>query len=309
MLFLPVSCYRRPKKNKKPPGRVSDSGVLAVHLFQLEEQHGHRDHNGTAVGDGGGPEYAYQPPKPGTNQNRRNQEEHLTGQTEENGDVRLTDGLEKLGGDNLKTDQRKHEEYPENPHPGNTYQFRIGSKDTCHGFREEHGGQKCHSGNDASGPQGEGKDFPDSFPMSGPVIVAGNGLHSLAEADHQHDKEHGVGIGDSECSDGQIASVFHQLVVHQNIDDAGGQIDEERGQPDGKDVTDDKGINPDVFLAETNGGILVGEKTKGDKGTDGHGYHTGPGRSLYAPIEQERPWKPPATLRIGRVSRRWSNRR
>ena len=72
--------------------------------------------------------------------------------------------------------------------------------------------------------------------MTGPVVVARNGLHAHGDTHHNHDKQHLDAVEDAEGSDGHITPVGKQPVVDEDDDAAGTYVHDERRHADGKNI-------------------------------------------------------------------------
>ena len=63
--------------------------------------------------------------------------------------------------------------------------------------------------------------------VAGTVVVAGDGLHALAEAEDEHDEEHGVVVHDAVGPHGKVAAIADKLTVEQGHHERGGEVHQE----------------------------------------------------------------------------------
>ena len=123
--------------------------------------------------------------------------------------------------------------------------------------------------------------------FSGAVIEADDRLHPLAKPEHAHHDQHTEAVDDAECSDRQVAPFAHQLVVHDDVDDARRQVHQERGHADRNDVADDPGLRPETTDPEMHLVFGVEKVTHHEQHADKHRDDRRDGRPLDPHIQSE----------------------
>ena len=72
--------------------------------------------------------------------------------------------------------------------------------------------------------------------MTGAIVVAGNRLHTLAEAHHEHHAKATESVDETVGANSQVASIAEQLVVEQRHYSRCRQVHREWTQADHQDV-------------------------------------------------------------------------
>ena len=144
---------------------------------------------------------------------QRNEEEHLSGNTQEDALTCVTDALEEVSDDHLSTHSREgcHNEME----GANSFlcQLGTGSEDVNDGSRSKfasQAGQKrdaCRSDNAVT------KHTEDTVVLPCTPVITHNWLHSLHKSHHDGHEQKDHSVHDSVGSDGHIASIFEQSVV------------------------------------------------------------------------------------------------
>lgn len=137
----------------------------------------------------------------------RKQEEQLAGEGQEDGNPGFSDGLEKLGDDNLCPYDREGQDADSQGEDGVVHQFLAVGKHSYEESGKQFSYGKSHGGDDTGrrNTQFQGTFHPTE--MTGPVVIARNGLHAHGDTHHNHDKQHLDAVEDAEGSDGHVAPV------------------------------------------------------------------------------------------------------
>ena len=119
------------------------------------------------------------------------------------------------------------------------------------------------------------------------VVIAHNGLHSLADADNGHADQGCESCVYPGSGHGIVATESQQAVVDNGIDEAAGQIDHGRGGADAYDGEYDFCFQPETTAGEMQGAFLVNEVGEYVDCEDRHGDHGSQCRTFYAKIENK----------------------
>ena len=173
------------------------------------------------------------------------------------------------------------------PYTGYFNQLFVGSEHVGRGPRENLHEQESQSGDGRTHLDGQGKDLAHPLRFPGSVIVSSDRLHPLAKPDNEHDEQDAVAVDDAVGAHRQIAALGSQAAVEDDGYRASGQVDQERGHPDGQDIVDDFPGRFEIGPGKADESVLLEEEMHGLDGGHEHGNDGGDGRSLDSPVEPE----------------------
>ena len=140
------------------------------------------NYRGKGVGGGKGVPDSVQPEETGKNHQQREKKNHLADETEEDGSADIADGLEISGGDDLEAYHPEAEHGCRKGMAGEFDQRNVADKGAGDGFREGQSAKAAQGGDGRGGGGGEPEDADDAAGKSVTVVEAGDGLHTLADA-------------------------------------------------------------------------------------------------------------------------------
>ena len=122
----------------------------------------------------------------------------------------------------------------------------------------------------------------ESVGVSRAVIVAGDGLHALADADDEHDHKAAEGVHNAVSPNRQIAAVAQQLAIQHGYDKRSAHIHQEGTHANERDVFENITSGFPTVGFETDKGSGLYEMKNGHKSGNRHGDGGGPGCSRNA---------------------------
>lgn len=129
----------------------------------------------------------------------------------------------------LESGYRECEERYLQSHFGYAQQRGVVGEHTGHEVGKEVAQNEAEGG-DAYGAHDVQFQCPDdAVELTGAVVVAHDGLHALVESVHNHHEEHQHAVHDAVGADGDIAARFFEGIVDKDDDDAGADVEQERG--------------------------------------------------------------------------------
>ena len=261
--------------------------------FALRIEQNGGEHGAHHVGDGAGGPDAREPVHSRVGEQHRHdvgqrqQEEELPRQAGDDGDPGLVDGLEEVGVDDGEPDEREHHHQEAHRAFADVQQFGVGGEDFNHRDGEQ-------AGDDASGESDEDADLHrehidvlEAVGVAGAVVVAGDGLHTLADAEDEHHHQSAEGVHDAVGAHGKVAAVAQQLVVEHRHHEGGADVHQERAHPDEGDVAEDVALGLPSVGPEADEGGGLDEVRHGHDGGGGHRDGGGPGRAGDAQVHPE----------------------
>ena len=217
----------------------------------------------------------------------RKQEEQLAGKRQEDGNLRLSDGLEELGDDYLCSDHGEGGDAEAQGHGGLFRQFVVGGEHAHEHLRENLSHQESEHGDEGGGNHAQFQRMLHTRKELRPVVVSRDGLHAHGDSHHNHDKQHLDAVEDAERADRQVASISQQTVVDEDGDAAGAYVHHERRHPDGEHVSDNLLLQVEAPSFEADVALLVIEMVKHPDHADELREDGGDAGSADSPLEPE----------------------
>ena len=103
-------------------------------------------------------------------------------------------------------------------------------------LREEDSDDKAYGGDQNRKPCRLPEHFLDTGVLPCTIIVSCDRLHSLVQSHAYHDEHEAEPVGDSICSDAQVAAVLAKLLVDEKCHETGCRVHQERPHSDGERV-------------------------------------------------------------------------
>ena len=271
---------------------ASDGGHVArAEHFQLGPEECGGEHGAEEVADGAGDPHAREPVaaalhhEVGDDEHQRDEEEDLAREGGDDGDPRLVDRLEELRiGDGEGDERHHHVEVAHGRHAEVEEGVAVGE-----GAENDAGHDECEQGPEGADNEGdlegEGVDVAQAVVVSGAVVVAGDGLHALAEAEDEHDEEGAVGVDDAVGAHGEVAAVADELPVEEGDDERGGKVHQEGAEADEEYVAENVELRGPGVAVEADEGGGADEVEDGHDGGGEHREGGSPGGTADAPAE------------------------
>ncbi len=177
-------------------------------------------------------------------QQQRDEENHLAYQAEEYRQADFAGRLEISCRDNLESHDPEEEHRRSEGVPREVGQVPVGDKGAGNVFRNRHSSEPAEECYHRPGPYREPERAAHAPGVSGPVVVADDRLHPLAYAEHDAAEHRRICDEDSRGGDGVDSAVAEQGVVEQDVDHAGGDVDDERGGSDSDHSPHDCAVKP-----------------------------------------------------------------
>ena len=245
------------------------------------------NYRGKGVGGRKGVPDSVQPEETGKNHQQREKKNHLADETEEDGGADIADGLEIGGGDDLETYHPEAEHGCRKGMAGEFDQRNVADKGAGDGFREGQSAKAAQGGDGRGGSGGEPEDADDATGKSVTVVEAGDGLHTLTDAQDDTAEHGGVGDEDAGGGDGFVAAVMLEGVVDEDIDEAGGHVDDAGSGADADDSSHQgPGYAVDATGEDDRTVAAEAEMAHYENHGDGHGDVRGDCGSFYAESEE-----------------------
>ena len=215
----------------------------------------------------------------GYNVGKRQQENELSREAGDDGNPGFIDGLEEVGIDDGEADEREHHHQEAHGGSADADEFGVGGEDFHHGDGENAGDNASNQSDKDADFHGEHIDMLESVGVAGPVIVAGYGLHALADAENEHDHQAAEGVHNAVGAHRKVAAVAQQLSVQQGHYEGGAHIHQERAHADEGDVSENVTFRFPTMSLETDERGGLDEMGDGHHGGEGHGNGGGPRRT------------------------------
>lgn len=230
---------------------------------------------------------AVQPPKVGAEVKRRNQEQHLPRQTQEDGQRDFADGLEVVACHNLEAHERIEREHETHAGLGDADQRLVlreqAGQNARHGFHAEETERRNGGGH----LDGEEQRLPHAVHTGRAEIIAHDGLHGVAQAEREHDEQDGVAVDDAVGAYREVAAVGIEAVVEDDVDDAGGRVHQKGRQAYRNDILHDMPLDADIPPMQPDIRLGAQEIAHREIRAHEHGDNRGPGRAADAHAEAE----------------------
>ena len=208
-------------------------------------------------------------------------------QAKKHGFPRDTYALEKLTDGYLRTDDEEGQQVQSKSVGCDAQQFFVRSEALGYPFRTKETEEKAETCDDSREFDNFIKRLLHTVVMSRSIIEADNRLHPLRDADNQHHDEHRHAGDDAARTDGQVAPVGFECVVHHNIDQTSRQLHGERRNADGQNCPDDAPIQTETTAPEMDETLLAQKMPHHQSRTDRHGDDCGNSRSPDTHIEDK----------------------
>jgi hypothetical protein len=221
------------------------------------------------------------------NGEQRDEEEHLSGNTEEDALSCVSDTLEKVSDDHLCAYQRESC-YNKVECPYSLLgQFRASTEDVNHWSWYQFTRQKSHKGNARRSDDAVSQYQEYSVILACSPVVSDDGLHALHQSEDDSGEKKDNAIDDTVGTDGHIASVFKQSVVADEYNQTGTAVHQEWTKTDSQTLADD--IEPQTVdtMAQMQQFCWSIEEPELPTECDELGDNRCPGNAFYAPMEHE----------------------
>ena len=245
--------------------------------FALGEKQDGSQYRTHHVGDGTGSPDAGEPVHAHVGENHRDevcqrqQEYELSGKAGRDGNPGLVDGLEEVGVDDGETDEREHHHQEAHGGFSNLDKFRIRGEDFHHAGWEEARYHTAEQTDEDANPHGEEIDVFKSVGEPRAIVVAGDGLHALADTEDEHHHEAAEGVHNAVSSYSQIAAVAQQLAIQHGYDKRSTHIHQEGTHANERDIFENITSGFPTVGFETDEGSGLYEMKNGHKSGNRHG--------------------------------------
>ena len=150
-------------------------------------------------------------------------------------------------------------------------------------MRQKHCYQPAHRHDTHASHNGDVHNTAQAVELLTAIVIAGNGLHALIQSHDKHHKHHAQRIGNAIRSNGQISAIAHQLVVHEDDNDAGGSVHQERRDTYTQNQLHQTSLQTIDAPLEMEQLTFVGKELHLPRQRDALGDNSSQGSSPYAP--------------------------
>lgn len=186
----------------------------------------------------------------GNDEDHWGENQHLTRETGDDGNPRLIDALEELRVGDSEADEWRHDKDKAQGGHTDGLQFGIAGE----GHREitghEEDEQRAYDTDGDITLHGKGINLTQAIEAAGTVIVTGNRLHTLADADDEHDDKRAERVGYTVGGHGIVTAIIQQLVIEQGGDGRACYVHREGADADSEDVAENSELGCPTMTTE-----------------------------------------------------------